>query len=301
VNGHRCDLDGGEAPRLGAGPAAEQMFVHGLLSHLHEGPGDAMASRLAAALAATDPATPLRGRSRRPSLAAAAVAAAVALALVLWWALQPSSEQVLLADVRRLIAASEEDVDRTYRLRIGKGDERMWEGTLTVRGDRRSLVELPLPGPGPGRLVMGFDGEDSWIVPPRPRAPVRVSPGMRRPGDLGRGDGPGPDLPFFTLTRMLRRLDDGGFTIDRESRASEVVLRARRDTSDGDGPIRIEAAFDPRTGKARSVRATWPPWRGDSGPPTQVEVLWVSDAPRDDAVYRHQSHHRPGRPVVRVQ
>jgi hypothetical protein len=269
----------------------DQLFVHGLASHLLDRGETVVNSRITAALAAIDSAT-VDHRSPRPvwRLLLAALLVAAPLLWLLW---RGDARQDLQAAVQRAVAFAEQDIDRAYKLRIEVDATTARVGTMTVRGSERFVVAIELER---GRFVFGCDGERSWAVPPLPRLPVRVAPGIGRAGETIAGDA--PRLPFYSLARFLRDLPNDYELAPATGAGGDALVIAATPRARGNGePIAVQATIEPSTGAVRELRLTWPMDRPTPSP-LSVELELLRDAPLPDSFYRHDDHHAPGRPIV---
>lgn len=296
----------GDAETVGA-----ERFAHGALSHFLASPG-AVDDRIDAALAQIDatridapPVRPRVGQRVGPlagsrSLAVFATAAALLLIGVLLWGLP--EPPTLLASVRRIVAVAAAPVDRSYAFVFTDEQGRTTRGTLTSRGADAFVVELETRA---GTMRLGYDGERSWLVPPRQRMPVRVGTGLARVRRaLARGER--VQMPFFTLATMLDQLPDNYDLVPAESRSdgTELAFRAARraPADDVDWPASVFVSSDSDTAVVQRMRVEWDgPRRVADGRARQFELRLVGEQQRDGAFYSHTFHHRPGREVVQFQ
>ncbi|MEM7200446.1 MAG: hypothetical protein AAF628_09295 [Planctomycetota bacterium] len=242
--------------------------------------------RVAAALARIDrrSAWPRRFVSRAlPTLAAAGLAA-VALIFATGPATLSAQEVVERSMARAALLR-----DRAYDVRIETRFGREVEGELFVRGNERIVLHFETPR---GSLWAGYDGEEAWVVPRRPRAPVLVS------SDPARIESwlaeRGPAHPFLQVDALLERLRNYDLQ-DLSSGQHLVVLGQRNATSEERGPDTLELTARAGTGEIESLTLKWE----RRGPLRRVELRLRDEAPRADGFYGHATHHDPGRRVLR--
>jgi hypothetical protein len=267
---------------------AEQLFVHGVLSHLLADGDRAVERGITGAMATID-----RRRRRWPLVAMMALAAAVAaVTLLLWPRGEPRSE--LLAAAERLASVAAQDVDRSYHITATSADRPQRTGRITLRGSSRFVVSIDGPL---NAVTLGFDGSESWLVPPFPRLPVRRSPGIGRAREsLAGGE---VRLPFVQLAELLSTLTRDHELLplpaaDAAALEFEAIpgLGAGRS---GAGPtVRVRAQAN---GVVARLELTWDPVDPVSGMERVVLTL-IDEERRSDDFYRHAAHHAAGRAVV---
>ena len=273
------------------GTTARQRFVHALLEREL---GDARARdrrRTEAALAALRAeATASRGRilrSNRWSRLAAAAAVVVAVAsLFLLGPGAPNASATLESALEHALLP----LDRTYLLRVDPLRPRLGEREvrLHVRGNERIAIEQ-VRGRMAG-LWVGFDGTESWIVPPLERFPVLVGDERARLAQwLAERDA---DLPFLQLTTILERLRD--YELEETRAAGRILLRGRRPVG-VEGPELVELTLDEATGNVVGVDLQ----TGRGALRRSLHFTLVDEAPKPDGFYGHAAHHAPGRAIRR--
>jgi hypothetical protein len=220
---------------------------------------------------------------------------------------------VASTELKRLIAAQETELDRTYRIAV--------EDAPTPGRKRQPVVndnrppKPPLDGAllhvrkgnqfvlirqmaGGRQFVTGCNSRTSWAV--RPDGPVRVSADLTR---FNR-DLPGHehDFPLIQIERGLAQLQDA-YDIqllpieNSDDSAAEdlptrllVAVKKRGHR----GPQRVEITYAVRTGKIRQLRFIEMPYGPEH---LTVRLTQEEERPLGPAFFDHQSHHASDRVV----
>ena len=244
-------------------------------------------------------------------ISAGVVAAFVTLLLV---SLEIGNTPAVAAtELKRLIAAQETELDRTYRIAVedvpatrrkrqpvvdGNRPPKppLDGGILHVRRDNQFVLIRQMAG---GRqFVTGSNGRTSWAV--RPDGPVRVSTDLTR---LNR-DLPGHehDFPLIQIERGLAHLQDaydiqllpienGDDTAAHDLSTRLLVAVKKRGHR---GPQRVEITYTVRTGQIRQLRFIEMPYGPEH---LTVRLTQEEERPLGPAFFDHQSHHASDRVV----
>lgn len=238
----------------------------------------------------------------------------MALVAVLMVLLEIGKTPVAAAtELKRLIAAQETELDRTYRIAVEDVPAPQRKRQPGVDGNRPP--KPPLDGAvlhvrkgnqfvlirqmsGGRQFVTGSNGRTSWAV--RPDGPVRVSTDLTR---FNR-DLPGHehDFPLIQIERGLARLqhaydiqllpiENGDDTAAEELPTRLLVAVKKRGHR---GPQRVEITYTVRTGQIRQLRFIEMPYGPEH---LTVRLTQVEEHPLGPAFFDHQSHHASDRVV----
>ena len=220
---------------------------------------------------------------------------------------------VAATELKRLIAAQETELDRTYRIAV--------EDVPTLRRKRQPVVDdnrppkPPLDGAilhvrkgnqfvlirqmaGGQQFVTGSNGRTSWAV--RPDGPVRVSTDLTR---FNR-DLPGHehDFPLIQIERGLAHLQDAydiqllpienGDETAAEDLPTRLLVAVKK--RGHRGPQRVEITYAVRTGKIHQLRFIEMPYGPEH---LTVRLTQEEERPLGLAFFDHQSHHGADRVV----
>ena len=289
--------------------AADSLVIHGLLTDLGKNDKSKDQERIAAVMAAVEneaSSKPKSKRSKRPLAfvgAAAAIAASVLLILT-WLGGQPVNAAVVLD---RVIEASLQPLDRSYRIRIveeypnkrprnlpperwqPQPKENLDGALLHVRGADKYVMVRQLAD---GRQRMtGCDGKESWAF--REDGPVHVSSDLQR----FRGGMPGhkQEMPFVNLHSQMQGLRTGfDLQIIQEDAELPRIVGTRKANVDH-GLRRVEIWFDQETGTVHRILLVGLP-RAKGGPKSVIlELVEQRDLGAD--FFKHTSHHEPHRRI----
>ena len=294
--------------------AANSLVIHGLLTDLAKRDADREQSRIAAVMAIVEGdqvegprpgAKPSRRFGRFAAFLGAAAAIAAGLLLMLGWLGGEPANAATLLD--RVIEASLQPLDRTYRIRIveeypdkrprhlpperwrPQPKENLDGAILHVRGaDKYVMVRELADGQ---RRITGCDGAESWAF--REAGPVHVSADLRR----FRGGMPGhkQGLPFVNPHSHLNGLRTG-FDLElipEDQQTARLVGTKKAEIERG--MRRIEIWFDLKTGTIRRMLLVGLP-RAKGGPKSVMLEL-TEQRDRGPDFFKHISHHEADRPV----
>lgn len=293
------DWTQGERDRL-----AELLLIHGLLERTAHPPTPSDTDLVARALQEIDapgPGQPKFHRARLPRAMGIASLLSTALAVLVIvgaWLARPATTVASTLD--QVLATARKPVERIYDLRVYRAEEAPRQARLYGRGDGPFAVVAPAPLGG--RLWLGYDGDEAWLVPAR--GPVLVAERPSRLEDVLAEVG--LPLPLFRLDRWVAELPRH---YDLESRddpfAPEDVPRIQivgtlRGAVDG-LPQRVELRANRRTNEIDHLVLSWD---ADSGGGLGLGVERVAFERRyrgtlPSDVFRHDSHHAPDRAVLR--
>lgn len=291
----------------------DQLLVDSLLARSAESVRRREAAQLANALerlrrdAATSPA-PAASRPAGPGIGRAIAPFAVALSLVIGVValFQVSGSRAeAAAFLEAAIEALATRMHRSYTVTVEHASGApATVGSLTVCGGRRFAVDWPS---AIGRFEAGSDGVQRWLVPPV--GPVLVSPESAA-GEVGAGDaaeGRVANLEYLSLAAILERVQaryrvafaDG--LRPRDGGEARIVASHASAPLPGE-PERIEIELAADGAVIRRVVLHFPPLEAATGP-RRIEFALVATReprPTDDALFRHDSHHLPDRPLLTV-
>ena len=217
------------------------------------------------------------------------------------------------AELKRLIAAQETDLDRTYRIAVEEAPAPQRKRQPVDNGNRPP--KPPLDGailhvrkgnqfvlirqmPGGRQFVTGSNGRTSWAV--RPDGPFRVSADLTR---FNR-DLPGHEhhFPLIQIERGLAHLqhaydirllpiENGDDSAAEDLPVRLLVAVKKRGHR---GPQRVEITYDVRTGQIRQLRFIEMPYGPEH---LTVRLTQEEERPLGPAYFDHQSHHGSDRVV----
>lgn len=223
------------------------------------------------------------------------------------------SPAVAATELKRLIAAQETELDRTYRIAV--------EDVPAPQRKRQPVVDdnrppkPPLDGAilhvrkgnqfvlirqmaGGRQFVTGSNGRTSWAV--RPDGPVRVSTDLTR---FNR-DLPGHehDFPLIQIERGLAHLQDAydiqvlpienGDDTAAEDLLTRLLVAVKK--RGHRGPQRVEITYAVRTGQIHQLRFIEMPYGPEH---LTVRLTQEEERPLGPAFFDHQSHHGADRVV----
>jgi len=261
---------------------------------------------------ATQAAPAVPRRTRRPFIISATLV--MALAALLMVSLEIGRTPAAAAtELKRLIAAQETDLDRTYRIAVeevamprrhhrpdaeaNRPPKPPLDGAiLYVRKGNQFVLIRPMTD---GRqFVTGSNGRTSWAV--RPDGPVRVSADLTR---FNR-DLPGHehDFPLIQIERGLAHLRDAydihllPMETPDDTAADDLPTRLLVAVKKRGhrGPQRVEITYAVRTGQIRQLRFIEMPYGPEH---LTVRLTQEEERPLGSLFFDHQSHHESDRIV----
>lgn len=248
---------------------------------------------------------------------AAAIVAAVVTLMVFFWNGNHSA-MAGHAELHRVIAASELDVDHTYAITVesstlasnskGRSKNRTMpedkrppkppldDAMLHVRG--RNLFVLMRTTSEGNPFITGCDGRSSWAVPPH--GPVRMSNDLQRFNH----DVPGHEfsLSLCNLPDMLQQLETAfelsvlpvEYGDDKNVQASPGRLLIATKKRGYPGPRRVEIGYSSDTGEIDQLRFIDMPYGPDR---LTVSLSRIESDPLPADFFNHSSHHSSDRRV----
>lgn len=305
------DLEGLDARQTG-----EQLFLDSLLRRLYVPELARGEERLAKAMTAVraDAARERQRRSRGRMLFLVVTSAAAVLVVALVLSLPGREVRAAspLNVLRQAIARMEEATDREYRVSVTHRESPFshqlpHQATIWVGGSRGFAIRIPFQW---AEVWMGFDGEEWWMIPPMPGAPVLVSSETPRPPSAISGERQPPmDLERFfdvatlgDVTGMLRLLEndyDLEFVTRRvgDEEQVRVLGTLRSELPMAADTVEFEAD---QNGVIRVMVMSWEREMSTFAPRSLLLEL-VSTQPRPVSWYAHEGHHAPGLPVRRLE
>lgn len=297
---------------LRSSPDHAQEFVRNALLH-DRLRGEHLAISLTHSVPSVQPlaAPPASRRSWRSLvISAGAVAAFVAVLLV---SLEVGKTSAAATELKRLIAAQEAGLDRTYRIAVedvpapqrtrqpvvdsGRPPKPPLDGALLhVRHNGQFVLIRRMPDGRP--FVTGSNGRTSWAA--RPDGPVRFSTDLTR----FHRDLPGHehDIPLVQIEQGLAHLQDaydvqvlpienGDEAAAADSPTRLLVAVKKRGHR---GPQRVEITYEVRTGQIGQLRFVGMPYGPEH---LTVRLTQEDERPLGPAFFDHESHHAPDRVV----
>lgn len=212
-------------------------------------------------------------------------------------------------ELKRLIAAQDAPLDRTYRIAVEAAPVRprrrpdprngnrppkppLDDAILHVRkGNQFVLIRNMSEGK---QFVTGSNGRTSWAV--RPDGPVRVSSDLTR---FNR-DLPGHehDIPLFQIGQSLAQLErtydvrllpiESAENAADDDSATRLLVAVKKPGNRG--PQRVEITYAVRSGQIRQLRFLDMPYGPDH---LTVRLTQEAEQPLGAAYFDHESHHAP--------
>jgi len=250
-------------------------------------------------------------------LVSAAVAAAIAF-VVIWKGIGESPASAAIVELNRIIAASAQSFDRTFRIEVeGGGQEKQsakrprptergrppkppMNGAILHIRDGRQFVLVRTEFDG-RPFVTGSNGKTSWAV--RPDGPVRSSTDLKRFSH----DLPGHEhsIPLFNIQEGLEGLLEAynvtlqTFEGHRDARSSDgdpvQMIIADRKSKSYRGPSRVEIRYALQSGHIQQMRFVDMPY--DKEPRLTLTMKLVEEQKLGPDFFDHDAHHAPDRRV----
>lgn len=250
-------------------------------------------------------------------LVSAAVAALIAF-VVIWKGIGGTPASAAIGELNRIIAASAQSIDRTFRIEVEEENEMKPSGKRrpfqergrppkpTMKGailhirDGRQFVLIRIETDG-RPFVTGSNGKTSWAV--RPDGPVRSSTDLTRFSH----DLPGHEhsIPLFNIQEgleglleaynvQLQALGNRQDTLSKDGNTQQMIIADRKSKSYR-GPSQIEIKYATQSGHIQQMRFVDMPY--DKQPRLTLTMILEEERNLGPDFFDHTAHHAPDRPV----